>query len=90
MVSKNVGGRVSLCTDLVEGSIAGIGPNYLVTSEPELIRRMSRVRSPYKRTLGYVAMQFKPGADNILSVLDDGHHAQHRSKMASGVGCIAG
>jgi hypothetical protein len=72
----------------VKGSIARIGPNWLVTSETELIRRMTGVRSPYKRAFGYIAMQFKPGADNILSVLDDGHHAQLRSKMAFGVGCF--
>jgi hypothetical protein len=74
--------------DDVKGSIARIGPNWLVTSEPELIRRMMGVRSPYKRSSSYISKQFKPGYDNILSVLDDSRHAQLRSKMAAGVCCI--
>jgi hypothetical protein len=56
-----------------------------VTNEPELLRRMYGVRSLYRRNKGHVAYQFKPGHDNIISVMDDGKHTRLRSKMFAGV-----
>jgi cytochrome P450 len=59
-----------------------IGPNELTTSDPELIRRMSAARSPYKRSDWYLGMRVDPHLDNILSELDVDTHDKRRAKMA--------
>ena len=71
---------------MVPGSLARIGPNELVTTDPSLIKRMSAVRSPYRRSEFYTALRFDPTRDNILSTRDEDVHNHLRSKMAAGVG----
>ena len=66
------------------GPLARIGPNALVTSDPELVRRMHANRSPYRRSLWYEATRFKPGAENVLSERHEEKHSNLRKKMASG------
>ncbi|CZR65017.1 related to pisatin demethylase (cytochrome P450) [Phialocephala subalpina] len=87
LVRKISGGRFHL--DFMEvnqkyGSIARIGPNDLVTSDPAVMRRMLAVRSPYRRSEWYVGMRFDPTRDNIESVMDDDRHTKLRSIMAAG------
>ena len=71
-------------TSLKYGSLARIGPNHLLTSDPELFRRMHAPRSPYRRSPWYAAMRFKPGVDNVLSERQEGKHDLLRKKMAAG------
>lgn len=67
------------------GSIARIGPNDVVTSEPDLMKRMLNVRTKYKRSDWYYAMRFDPAKDNVLSMRNDQEHNKLRAKMAHGV-----
>ena len=67
------------------GSIARVGPDYLITSDPDLMKRMLNVRTPYKRSDWYNGMRLDPSRDNVLSMRDDDLHAKLRSKMAAGV-----
>ncbi|KAF2868641.1 cytochrome P450 [Massariosphaeria phaeospora] len=66
------------------GSLARIGPNELVTDDPEVLRRMMAVRSTYTRGAWYDAMRFDPGRDNLFSMRDEAAHTKLRSKMAAG------
>jgi len=66
------------------GSLARIGPNELLTNDPELIRKMNAPRSGYKRPDKYIGARLEPGKDHIISVRDDFHHSELRRKMASG------
>lgn len=66
------------------GDIARVGPNDLITSDPELMRRMLNVRTRYKRSDWYDGMRLDPTKDNVLSQRDDDLHARTRSKMAAG------
>ncbi len=66
------------------GSLARIGPNHLTTSDPELVRRMSAPRSPYRRSPLFEAFRFKPGSDNVLSERQEENHERLRRKMAAG------
>lgn len=66
------------------GSVARVGPNDLVTSDPDLIKRMSNVRSTYSRSDWYNSMRFNPAKDNVVSLLDDDKHNQLRGKLAAG------
>jgi len=66
------------------GSLARIGPNLLITSDPELLRRMSAARSPYTRSDWYLAFRLMPGVDNVFTMLDDKQHTKRRSQMHNG------
>ncbi|KAF2008622.1 cytochrome P450 [Aaosphaeria arxii CBS 175.79] len=66
------------------GSLARIGPNELVTDDPEVLRRMMAVRSAYTRGPWYNAMRFDPGRDNLFSMRDEVAHTKLRNKMGAG------
>ena len=67
------------------GTLARVGPNDLITSDPAMMRRMSAVRSTYRRSEWYIGVRFNPGRDNIVSVRDEDQHNKLRSMMAAGV-----
>lgn len=68
------------------GPIARIGPNDLITSSPELIRRMSAARSPYGRSSWYSAMRMDPYDESLFSMTDSQAHDRLKAKMASAYG----
>jgi hypothetical protein len=70
---------------ITSGSIVRVGPNDLITSDPNLMKRMLNVRTPYKRSEWYDAMRLNPTKDNVLSMRNDDVHNQLRTKMAAGV-----
>lgn len=71
-------------TNLKYGPLARIGPNLLLTSDPELVRRMHAPRSPYRRSPWHAAFRFTPGVDTVLSERHEETHDQLRKKMAAG------
>lgn len=56
----------------------------LITSDPELMRRMNAVRSTFTRGPWYAALKLHPERDNITSYIDERKHADIRSRMAPG------
>ncbi|KAL5331052.1 hypothetical protein ACEPPN_000581 [Leptodophora sp. 'Broadleaf-Isolate-01'] len=66
------------------GSLARIGPNHLVTSDPNQMRRMLGVRSLYTRSEWYIGMKFDPSRENVESERNEDRHNQLRAKMAAG------
>ncbi|WPG97567.1 Hypothetical protein R9X50_00034400 [Acrodontium crateriforme] len=66
------------------GSTARIGPAMLITTDPDLMRRMNAVRSPFTRGPWYAALKLHPERDNITSYLDERKHADIRTRMAPG------
>ncbi|KAK3054048.1 hypothetical protein LTR09_004826 [Extremus antarcticus] len=66
------------------GSTARIGPSMLITADPELIRRMSAVRSPFTRGPWYAALKLHPERENVVSIRDEHIHNDLRSRMAFG------
>ncbi|GKU10634.1 unnamed protein product [Fusarium langsethiae] len=90
LISCVGGGRTHL--DLWEackkyGDIARVGPNDLITSDPDLMRHMLNVRTRFQRSSWYDAMRLDPTKDNVLSQRNDDLHASTRSKM---VGAYSG
>jgi len=65
-------------------SLARIGPNTLLTCDPEFIRRMLGIRTPYTRSDWYFAMRFDPSRENVLSQSDNEKHNLLRAKVAAG------
>jgi cytochrome P450 len=87
LVWANTSGRNHAClydVILKYGSLARIGPNHLLTSDPDLLRRMQAPRSSYRRSIWYTTFRFKPRADNIISVVNEEHHDLLRKKMSAG------
>ncbi|TVY75669.1 Cytochrome P450 monooxygenase [Lachnellula suecica] len=66
------------------GSLARVGPNFLITSDPEQMRKMLSVRSLYRRSDWYVGMRFDPSSENVASERNDEKHTALRAKMAAG------
>lgn len=66
------------------GSTARIGPGMLLTSDPELFKRMSAVRSTFTRGPWYAALKLHPERDNITSYVDERKHGDIRNRMAPG------
>lgn len=66
------------------GVLVRIAPNTLLTSDPEVWRRMSAPRSPYRRSKWFNAMRMNPGVDNVLSTRDEKRHDELRKRMAAG------
>ncbi|KAF7538220.1 hypothetical protein G7Z17_g12677 [Cylindrodendrum hubeiense] len=68
------------------GSIARVGPNDLITSDPDFMKHILGVRTEYRRSDWYDGMRFDPASNNILSWRDEDEHFKLRSKMAAGYG----
>ncbi|KAF2850607.1 cytochrome P450 [Plenodomus tracheiphilus IPT5] len=66
------------------GALARVGPNELITNDPEIMRRMMAVRSDYTRGHWYNAVKFDPARDNLFSMRDEVAHKELRAKMAAG------
>lgn len=67
------------------GPIARVGPNHLVTDDPDLMKRVLNVRTEYRRSEWYDGMRFNPASNNVLSWRDETEHFNLRSKMSAGV-----
>ena len=63
------------------GSLARIGPNDLVTCDPEIIRKMGAVRSPYRRSEWYNATAFDHQVSHVFCELDENRHIDLRNKL---------
>lgn len=68
------------------GHVARIGPNDLITDDPDLIRWMNGARSTYRRSNWYSAMRMDPHDDTLFSVIDNAKHDQLRAKLSFGYG----
>ncbi|KAE8450470.1 hypothetical protein EG329_006200 [Mollisiaceae sp. DMI_Dod_QoI] len=66
------------------GDLARIGPNVLLTNDPEMVVRMSSARSKYTKSRWYAGQKLEFGEDNLLSTLDEALHTKKRAQMASG------
>ncbi|EPE02891.1 benzoate 4-monooxygenase cytochrome p450 [Ophiostoma piceae UAMH 11346] len=68
------------------GSLARIGSNWVVCSDPNELRRIWGVRSNYKRAYWYRGLRIDPYRDSTFSTLDDTVHDELRSKLLPGYG----
>lgn len=70
----------------LQGSIARIGPNTVVTSDADLVRKMNASRgSTYTRGLWYKAFKLDAEQENLLTELDEEKHMNMRNKVSPGV-----
>ena len=67
------------------GSLVRVGPNHLVTDDPDVLRKMSAVRSPYRRSIWYEGLRLEHDYFNLISERSEARHSDMRAKMAPGV-----
>ncbi|KAJ0416782.1 cytochrome P450 [Aspergillus carlsbadensis] len=87
MIRSTLYGRMHL--DIAEackkyGHLVRIGPNDLVTDDPEIIRKMSAVRSPYTRSDWYNATAFSHKLNHVFCERDEQRHIDLRNKLIPG------
>ncbi|KAI0452658.1 cytochrome P450 [Xylaria acuta] len=68
------------------GPLARIGPNELVSTDPDVLRMMSAVRSPYTKGVFYETGRVTPGEDTVVSLRNDEEHRTLRAKMGTAFG----
>ncbi|KAJ1323964.1 benzoate 4-monooxygenase [Microdochium nivale] len=68
------------------GPLARIGPNDVLTSDPEVIRRMNAARSMYVRSDWYRALSLDPYHDSLSSIRDTKEHDRMKAKLSFGYG----
>ncbi|KAI1381837.1 cytochrome P450 [Hypoxylon crocopeplum] len=66
------------------GDLFRIGPNQLLTTDVDIIRRMAHPKSMYTRSPFYQTFRFNPTQDNSFSLLDDQEHTRRRTNFGPG------
>ncbi|KAF2764140.1 pisatin demethylase [Teratosphaeria nubilosa] len=66
------------------GSVVRIAPNDLVTSDPELLTRISSVRSAYSRSDFYSGTQFDLDLNHVFSERNEERHLDLRRRLGPG------
>ena len=66
------------------GSLARIGPNHLITDDPEFTRKILAARSRYTRGPWFDSIKIDPHVPNIVSERHPGKHNRLRHRMAGG------
>jgi hypothetical protein len=66
------------------GRLVRIEPNTLLTRDPDTIRRMNAVRSPYVKGQWYGKTKFSPDRHHLFSETNEARHANLRTRMAQG------
>lgn len=67
------------------GALVRIGPNQLLCTDPDVLRRMSSVRSMYTKGDFYDSGRIIPGVDNVVSMRDENEHKAMRGRMWAAV-----
>lgn len=74
---------------IILGPLVRISPNQLLSTDPEVLRRMSAVRSGYTKGKFYASGKIVPGVDNVVSLRDPAKHREMRALMAPGVSPVS-
>lgn len=65
------------------GRLVRVGPNYLLTDDPETLRQISAARSQYNRDEWWVSLSLTPGSTNLATILEAEPHDKVKAKMAA-------
>ncbi|KAI0834132.1 cytochrome P450 [Hypoxylon sp. FL0890] len=66
------------------GDLFRIGPNQLMTTDVDVIRRMAHPKSAYTRAPFYQTFRFNPTQDHSFSLLEEKEHIRRRTKFGPG------
>lgn len=68
------------------GPLVRIGPNELLSTDPDVLRKMSAVRSLYTKGVFYETGRITPEEDTIVSLRNEEAHRALRAKMGTAFG----
>ena len=66
------------------GSVVRVGPNYVLTDDPDALRRISGARSTYGRDAWWKGVRIDPRQDNMLTTTDTAAHDRLKAQTANG------
>ncbi|KAK3938622.1 cytochrome P450 [Diplogelasinospora grovesii] len=66
------------------GSLLRVAPNYLLTDDPQVFRKVNAARGAYHRDGWYGATRVDPRQDHLISILDTAEHDRMKAKVAHG------
>lgn len=64
------------------GPLVRIGPNYIITDEPDVIKNISSARSAYHRDGWYSTGRFNPYRDNLFTRLEPSVHSKAKLRLS--------
>lgn len=67
-----------------EHKLVRVGPNELITGDPDIIRRINKERSGYNRGSWYTGGRINPYYDNMFSQQQPAAHTKYKSRVAHG------
>lgn len=62
------------------GPLIRIGPNEVLTDDPEIIKKISSTHSSYKRGTWYLTGRFNPYHDNLFTILEPDAHKKAKTR----------
>lgn len=65
------------------GPLVRIGPNEILTDDPEIIKKISSARSAYSRDQWYITGRLNPYQDNMFTLLEPEVHNKAKAKLSS-------
>ncbi|TPX16089.1 uncharacterized protein E0L32_004084 [Thyridium curvatum] len=68
------------------GNLVRIGPNDVLTGDPDFVRRINGARSRYSRAQYYRSTRLTADHDNLFSITDTGAHDRLKARMTYGYG----
>lgn len=68
------------------GSLVRIGPNTILTDDPEVLRKMNGARSAYGKDMSYHGSIKQPGFVNMFTTTNIAEHDEIRAKLAGPYG----
>ncbi|KAF3058396.1 Pisatin demethylase [Daldinia childiae] len=66
------------------GTLVRIAPNYVVTSDPNVLRQIASARSTYGKDEWYEMIKFDPEHENMVTLLENHAHDQRKAKTIKG------
>ncbi|KAG6362514.1 hypothetical protein INS49_007606 [Diaporthe citri] len=67
-----------------EHKLVRVGPNELITGDPDIIRKINKERSGYDRGTWYNGGRINPYYDNMFSTKQPAAHTKYRSRVGHG------
>ncbi|KAI0164354.1 cytochrome P450 [Hypoxylon sp. FL1284] len=66
------------------GGLARVGPNAVLTNDPNVLRQVASVRNKYTKDEWYTSVAFSPHHVNMITLLDTSKHDVMKAKTAGG------
>ena len=67
------------------GPLSRVGPNHLLTNDPDTFRKILAARSKYERGAWFDSLRLNPKRANLITERDSARHNMLRYQMAPGV-----